>query len=105
MLRIALTMASKAPTTSSTLRPVTRSASLARTRSATAAAPYVQPTPVTPPLEARTTIIVVESHDSVPSASGASVGTEYAATSSSSTTPPRGPLSAISAALIRSCAA
>src|SRR5262245_40729027 len=49
---------------------------------AAARSPYVKPMPVCPPACASTMTIVVESHSSVPSDSGKSVGIVYADTSS-----------------------
>ncbi|MDQ0752514.1 hypothetical protein QF034_006745 [Streptomyces africanus] len=59
------------------LLPSTSGASSAVRKSPTAAGPYVQPVPVASPADTSQITTVVESQASVPSASGASVGTVY----------------------------
>ena len=68
-------IADQAAATSSGSTVRTTGASISRTTSAAAAGPYVHPRPVTPPSLACTTTRVVCDQASVPSASGASVGT------------------------------
>src|SRR3954470_2333665 len=68
-------MASCAPRTSRALIPTIIEASSSSTTFAAAAAPYVQPIPVSSPAAASTSTRVVWSHSSVPSDSWASVGT------------------------------
>src|SRR3954451_23034087 len=68
-------MASCAPRTSRALIPTIIEASSSSTTFAAAAAPYVQPIPVSSPAAASTSARVVWSQSSVPSDSWASVGT------------------------------
>src|SRR5919201_5385019 len=74
--------------TSSGARPRTSGASLSSISRVAASCVYVYPSPTSPSARACTTTIVVESHSSVPSDSGSSVGIVRASTSSCSTATP-----------------
>jgi hypothetical protein len=83
--RSAADIACQAPDTSIASRPRTASCSLSWIKPAAVSCVYVYPSPVAQPPRATTTTIVVESHSSVPSDSGASVGIVCVETSSVST--------------------
>ena len=83
--RSAADIACQAPDTSIASWPRTAPCSLSSISFAAASCVYVYPSPTASPAWACTTTIVVESHSSVPSDSGSSVGIVCAQTSSFST--------------------